>query len=159
MFRNNFMKRWRWPLLVLLALAGPGLVTAGENGRGLVLVADAGAPSMAPLTAAETRRLYLGMPVTRDGRRLEPLLNLADERLYDVFLQKVMFMSASAYQRQLTQRFLHGRGLRPAVYRDRAALFAALAANPEAVTYVMWRDEAERHADLQVVAVLWDGDS
>ncbi len=140
-----------------LVLLPAGAVPAQEP-HGLVLVADVRS-GIQTLTLQEVRKAYLGATVEVDGRALEPLVNQADEALYEVFLQKVMFMSAQAYQRQLVRRFLHAQGRRPAVYRDRTELLAVLAGNPYAVTYIMWRDEAERHDNLKVVTVLWDGDS
>ncbi len=153
------MIKWmRFAMLATAMVLVPAGAVPAQDPRGLVLVADAQS-DIRPLTPQEVRKAYLGIAVEVNGRALVPLVNLADETLYEVFLQKVLFMSAPAYQRQLTRRFLHAQGSRPAVYRDRAELLSALAANPAAVTYVMWRDEAERQDNLKVVTVLWDGKS
>jgi len=139
-----------------------GLMPAGpahaEEAGSLVLVVNARS-DMRPLTLQEVRKIYLGASMVVNGQVVKPLLNLSDETLYEVFLQKVMFMSAQAYQRQLVRRFLHAQGRRPVVYRDQARLLAALAGDPYAVTYVMRMDEAENHADLRILTVLWDGTS
>lgn len=152
-----------WMRFVFISMAIALVSVTGvhaEEASGLVLVADARVRSdILPLTIQEVRKAYLGITVIKDGRRVEALVNMTDETLYAVFLQKVMFMSSPSYQRQLARRFVHAQGRRPTVYRDRSELFAALSANPRAVTFVMWQDEVKRHANLKVVAVLWDGKS
>ena len=142
---------------MLVAMMFGHLSHAGEP-KGLVLVADVHS-DLPALTMQEVRKLYLGVAVTHSGQTVEPLVNMTDESLYEVFLQKVIFMSAATYQRQLTRRFLHALGRRPTVYRDRARLFDALSRSSYAVTYVMWEDEAERNPEVRVVKVLWDGRS
>ncbi len=151
-FLMNILMR---SLLICLSLA-PVMAAYAGGVRSLVLVADARS-DMPPLTLREVRKAYLGITVVRNGQRIQPLLNRTDEVLYEIFLQKVMFMSSQAYQRQLMKRFLHAKGRALRVYRYRAKLFAALAEEPLAVTYLMWRNEAARHPNLKVVSELWDG--
>lgn len=144
-------------IFICLVLA-PGTAAYAGEVQGLVLVADIRS-DMLPLTLREVRKAYLGATVIRDGQEVQPLLNMTDETLYEIFLQKVMFMSSQAYQRQLVRRFLRAKGNAPRVYRNPRKLFKALAEEPRAVTYLMWKDEAARHPDLKVVSELWDGKS
>lgn len=144
-------------ILICLTLA-PGMVVYAGEVQGLVLVADARS-DMLPLTPREVRKVYLGATVIRDGQQVQPLLNMTDEMLYEIFLQKVMFMSSQAYQRQLVRRFLHAKGKALRVYRNPRKLFKALAEESRAVTYLMWKDEVARQPHLKVVSELWDGKS
>ncbi|MEQ6341128.1 MAG: hypothetical protein M3A44_05595 [Gammaproteobacteria bacterium] len=64
---------------------------SADQARHMVLVAGANA-YIPPLTSAEVRKLFLGVVIIKDGQRIEPLLNLTNPLLHEVFLQKVIFM-------------------------------------------------------------------
>lgn len=148
----------RFVLICVMVVSAPDMAARAEDIQGLVLVADVRS-QLPSLTRREIRRAYLGASVVKEGQLVRPLVNLTDENLHEVFLQKVMYMSSPAYQRQLMRKFIHAKGHRPTVYRDRNKLFDALSKNPGAVTYIMWDKEAKKHPDLKVVEVLWDGKS
>ncbi len=142
---------------VMLVLA-PVMSTFAEDNQSLVLVADARS-TLPSLTLRELRKAYLGVPVIKNELQVQPLINLTDELLYEIFLQKVMHMSSQSYQRQLVTRFLHAKGNRPPVYRDQKTLFDALAKDPGAITYIMWAEDAKKHTNLKIITMLWDGKS
>ena len=142
---------------IMLALA-PGMSAIADETQRLVLVADARS-NLPPLTLRELRRAYLGVPVLKAGQRLQPLINLTDERLYEVFLQKVMHMSSQTYQRQLTSRFLRAKGRRPPIYRNLNSLLEVLSKEHNAITYILWDEAAKKDAGLKIIAVLWGGKS
>lgn len=122
------------------------------EGRRLVLVTRD--PSAASLSPQEVRKLYLGATVTKDGRTLVPLCNHTDAMAYEVFMQKVMYMSGPAYERALMTRFMRTTtAVRPPEYSNEKDLVRALGNTPSAVTY-MWADKAEV-TGLKVVAELW----
>jgi len=140
-------------LLVTAFVAGafaPPLPAA--EGRRLVL---AGGPqaTATDLTPAEVRKLYLGVAVRRNGVAFRPLCNHTDMVAYEVFMQKVMYMSGPAYERALMTRVVRSMSSRPPEYTAEKDLLQALATTPNAVTY-MWADKAEA-AGLKVVAELW----
>jgi len=123
------------------------------EGRKLVLVAG-GQSDAAALSPEEVRKLYLGVVVTRDGKTFLPLCNHTDKMAYEVFMQKIMYMSGPAYERALMTRLVRTTSsIRPPEYAAEKELLQALAATPNAVTY-MWADKAEA-AGLRVVAELW----
>lgn len=153
------MNYWFRTLIFSITMVmAPWQTGLAEEIRGLVLVTDV-KNDMRHLSLQEIRRAYLGEKVIVNGYILKPLINMADDSMYEIFLQKVMFMSAQAYQRQLLRRFLHAQGKRPAVFRDHRKLMAAIAEDPHAVTYMIWMDEATKHTNLKVVAILWNGNS
>lgn len=123
------------------------------EGRRLVLVAS-GQPAIAALSPEEVRKLYLGVAVTKDGNAFLPLCNRTDTVAYEVFMQKIMYMSGPAYERAIAARMVRTiSSVRPPEYAAEKDLLQALAATPNAVTY-MWADKAEA-AGLKVMAELW----
>lgn len=120
--------------------------------RRLVLVASG--QSAAALSTEEVRKLYLGVTVTKDGKTFLPLCNHTDTMAYEVFMQKVMYMSGPAFERALLSRMVRTTsGVRLPEYGAEQDLLQALTATPNAVTY-MWADKAQA-AGLKVVAELW----
>ncbi len=138
----------------LLTAAGQGAVAAE---RSLVLVRSEQASVPAP-TEQEVRKLFLGEVLVKDNQRVQALRNLTDPFLYEVFLQKIVFMSAHNYERQLLSRVFRLGDQRPLVYEDLNELIAALKSNPAAVTF-MWEDEAKTIPGIKVSTQLWQGPS
>lgn len=154
-------KRFITVLFCLFAAAcslGAGTAWAGGM-RKLVLVVASGS-DINRLSPADTRKLFLGVPInfketlSIGGETLHPLRNTSDPVLEEAFLQKVIFMSREAYERALLTRVMHGGGIRPALHDSEAALVNALLADKFAVTY-MWADKAAARSNLKIVAELW----
>lgn len=123
------------------------------EGRKLVLVAGSQSAAAA-FSPEEVRKLYLGVAVTKNDKTFLPLCNHTDTVAYEVFMQKVMYMSGPAYERALMTRLVRtASSFRPPEYAAEKDLLQALVATPNSVTY-MWADKAEA-AGLKVVAELW----
>ncbi|MBI5461468.1 MAG: hypothetical protein HY941_04700 [Gammaproteobacteria bacterium] len=152
-------KRWSPAALVLIAAALLLLATRGtpaaqpDTGRRLVLVASSRS-TVAPLTTAEIRKLFLGIPLAQGERIVVPLRNQTDPVIYEVFLQKTLFMSGPMYERTLLTRLLRTKGARPQTFENETDLLHALQADPNAVTY-MWARQAEAAPDLRILVELW----
>ena len=134
------------PLLVL-GLAGGGIALAGEPR--LVLVASAKS-SITDLPSTTVRHLYLGLPIVQDGHAIVPLRNSADPALQELFLQRVLFMSAQAYERQASARVFRNGGSRVREYAKLGSLVEALTTEPWSVTYM----DAETAASLPEVKIV-----
>lgn len=145
----------RAALLLVLALAYAAAPAQGTTARSLVLVARADS-TLSPLSPTEVRQLFLGIPVVKDGVRLQPLRNQSDPRLYEVFLQKAMFMSADHYERLLLGHVFRFGGSKPPALQDRAAVLQALKAGPARVSFA-WEHELRGHAGVRPVQGLWRG--
>lgn len=145
------MKRRRvLALLAGLLIAAPlQAVHDPESGPELVLVASVRSPIEA-LTLAETRKLYLGVPLLVGQQRVHPLRNNTNAVVQEIFMQKVLFMSTPTYERQVLSRVFRMGGTRPPEYASLRELLAALEADPNAVTYVL-RAFAELQPGLKVV--------
>lgn len=122
--------------------------------RSLVLVTYVG-NSDVRLTIPEIRRLYLGLPTAQDSH-LVAIINRTESLLYQVFLQKALFMSAPLYERQLLTNVVRRRGYRLQLYEDQQELLHALRTQQNAVTY-MWRDDIKPNSGMVVISVIWQG--
>jgi len=138
-------------VLLALAVAGVLRVALAADEARLVLVAAANSP-VAPLSAAEVRRLYLGVPLVQNGRELIPLRNAASPAATEMFLQHVLFMSAQAYERQISARLYRSGGNRIPEHTDLRTLVEALVTEPFAVSYM----PAETAARIPAVKILGD---
>jgi hypothetical protein len=141
-----------WFAYGLLAVVAHGALAAE---RSLVLVRSEQA-TVPPLTEQEVRKLFLGEALIKNGQRVQALRNGTSPFLYEVFLQKIVFMSARNYERQLLSRVFRLGGQRPPAYEDLNELIAALMNNPAAVTF-MWEDEARTIPGIKVSTQLWQG--
>jgi len=142
----------------VLLLAAP---TANAEGpavggvRHLVLVTASDSP-VDGLSSEDLRDAYLAFPIKHGDLQIRPLLNASDPVVYEVFLQKVLFMSQRNYDRYvLSQVFRYG-GTRPPPFEVLATLCAALHARPGAVTF-MWLTDAEELEGIKVLRELWAG--
>lgn len=138
-------------LIFLGALCPIGLAQAPE--RSLLLVAgerfDTGT-----FSHAELRKIFLGIPVTRNDVRIKPLLNLTDPLAMNVFLQQVVFMSEREYKRQLLSRVFRLGDQRPPEYDNIDELVHALSSTPGSLTF-MWEEQLETQSGLVSLGVLW----
>lgn len=140
--------------LVLLALAGMQSIWAIT--RHSLVLATSSASSIPSLTVQEARKLFLGVPLEKGGEHPVPLLNVSDPLIYEVFLQKVAFMSANAYESQTISVVFRLGGKRPESFNDLKNLVDALQQNPGTVTY-LWEDQVMANQGLKAVNVLWQG--
>jgi hypothetical protein len=141
---------WRTAILaVLMAMSAPLLAAD----RVAVLVVNADSPLIA-LEPIEVRKLFLGLRVLRDGRPLRPVRNVSDEQLSQVFLQHVVAMSQTAYDRRILSQVLQQGRARPQEFESREQLIKALATDPLAVSY-MWTKDVPATARIRIVRVLW----
>jgi hypothetical protein len=102
----------------------------------IVVVASAGS-GIQSISAKEVRRAYLGASIVLNGVEVKPLLNQSDKLVTEMFLQKVLFMSADAYERQLISRAFRG-GSSPKAYNNPEDLLAALRINNAAITFMLY---------------------
>lgn len=141
-------------LIALLSLLGIQSLRAVSQ-RSLVLATSASS-EMPSLTVAEARKLFLGVPLEKSGERPVPLLNTSDPLIFEVFLQKVAFMSANAFESQTMSVVFRLGGKRPESFNDLKNLMEALQQNPGTVTY-LWEDQVRGNQGIKAINVLWQG--
>jgi hypothetical protein len=135
-------------LLTLLTAATPAL--AGEQ---LVLIVSA-ASKIEQLDSLEVRKLFLGLTVTHDGNRLRPVLNEADDRVKEIFLQNIVSMSDITYDRRLLRLSLIQGQTQPTVYKNITLLINSVASDPSAVSYA-WAKDVAHEPRIRILRVLW----
>jgi hypothetical protein len=150
MERCAAVKLWRTVLLMAL-LTGPGGSYAAE--RQVVLVVNATSP-VQQLEPIEVQKLFLGLPVLRRERVLHPVRNVSDDQLTNIFLQYVVAMSQSAYDRRILAQVLQQGRPRPLELRTSKQVIEALASDPYAVSY-MWLRDVPANPRMRVLRVLW----
>ena len=151
------MKRLWIQLLSLIAclcmFSLNGLAEPSQHTLILVSSQDSSIPALSPL---DIRKLFLGVPIIRNGLILKPLRNATDPLLTEVFLQKVIFMSERSYDRELLSRVYRLGGKRPKIYSVNTELVNELRHIPGTLTY-MWLDDIENTAGLKSLGVIWAG--
>ena len=136
-------------IVLLLCLVAPARPATQE----VVLVVRADSP-VTDLDSVSVRKLFLGLPVLVNGTPLHPLRNRSDPLLDEIFLQQVVAMSQSSYDRQMLIGVNRQRSLRPSEYAQVADVIAALSADPYAVSF-MWNKDVAHNPGLRVIRVLW----
>lgn len=137
-------------LIGLLLLAN---VASSARPERLVLIVSADS-KVEQLDSLEVRKLFLGMTVAHDGVQLRPLLNEADPMVKEVFLQNVVAMTDTSYDRRILRLALQRGSLLPTVYTDTTKLLNDVAADPTAVSYAWYRNVA-LDRKIKVLRVLW----
>lgn len=135
-------------LIVMLVTTGmtPASVIA-EQDLVLVVAEDS---RLAGLKPQELRKLFMGLPVMQGGISIKPCRNMADERLNQVFLQKVVYMSERRYEQHLISRVFRIGGVRPKQYETNEQVVRALQEDPNRVSY-MWADEARTMEGIKIL--------
>ena len=125
----------RYVISILFALlfATP-MAHASEQRIAIIVNAASG---ITTISAKEVRRAYLGASIVLNGVETKPLLNQSDKLASEVFLQRIMFMSDEAYERQLISRTFQG-GIRPKAYESLPALLSALHNDNAAITFMLY---------------------
>jgi hypothetical protein len=139
--------------LALIIVAFTIAASAGATERQVVLVVRADSP-IVQLDPIEIRKVFLALPVLREGRPLRPIRNVSDQQLNQVFLQHVVAMSQSAYDRRILGQFLRYGQPRPLELMKNESVFDALYADRYAVTY-MWLHDVAGNRRIRTLRILW----
>lgn len=120
------------------------------NDKSLVLVTNS-LLEIGPFSPRELKKLYLGVPVYKGSRRIVPIRNRSDRFLYEVFLQKIIHMSADNYE----SRFFRKDAQAPTVF-DADQVFSQLNSNRHSVSF-MWQETAQTEPGIRIIQTLWNG--
>jgi hypothetical protein len=138
-------------LLALLFSVAAILPASADESLVLIVSADS---KVEQLDSLEVRKLFLGMTVTHNGDRLRPLLNEAEPRLKEVFLQNIVSMTDMTYDRRTLRLALQGGRSLPVVYSDKVMLINSVAADPTAVSFA-WAKDVQHDKRIRILRVLW----
>jgi len=119
----------------------------------LVLVGSIAA-NYQPLSSFEVRKIFLGYPIKRNNMSLIAIRNTSDEEIYQLFLQKVIHLSARNYERRLMSKtFRTGTSTLLAI--DTLPVLKNKLLNDKFKLSVMWLKDVELDNNLKVIQVLW----
>ncbi len=136
--------------LVLVLLLGTLQPAFGREELVLIVGASSG---IQELDSSVVRKLFLGLTVTEGGIRPRAALNAANAQVKELFLQNIVSMSDSTYDRYLLRSLLQGR-TQPQTYSNEKDLIDAVAADPTLVSYV-WASEVAHDPRIRILRVLW----
>ncbi|MBS0579489.1 MAG: hypothetical protein JSR36_09515 [Proteobacteria bacterium] len=141
----------RRAFLYLLLLSVSGLLHGGQKSVVLIARADSKVSDLDSLTV---RKLFMGWPVLVNGGPLHAIRNRSDEQLDEVFLQQVVAMSQSAYERQILTGLNRQGSIRPEDVTSQERVLQELLTDPNAVSFAWLRDVAH-NPKIRVIRVLW----
>lgn len=141
----------RRALLLLVLLFGASFASANSQSVVLVVRADSSVVDLDPLTV---RKLFLGVPVLINGSPLRAIRNRSDARLDEIFLQEIVAMSQSAYERQILIGVNRQGWVRPQEVQTNSRALEREYADPNTVTF-MWQRDVAHDPKLRVIRVLW----
>jgi hypothetical protein len=119
----------------------------------LVLIVSADS-KVEQLDSLEVRKLFLGLTVTHNGDRLRPVLDETDARVKEIFLQNIVSMSDTTYDRSVLRLALIQGQIKPIAYKDLAVLLSAVESDPTAVSYA-WAKDVVHDSRIKILRVLW----
>jgi hypothetical protein len=148
--RGNSVRKLAAAAVLVTLLAATRAVSAAEQ---LVLIVSADS-KVEQLDSLEVRKLFLGLTVIHNGDRLRPVLDEADARVKEIFLQNIVSMSDTTYDRSVLRLALIQGQIKPVAYKDIAQLLKAVIADPTAVSYA-WAKDVARDPRIKILRVLW----
>lgn len=150
MERGNSVSKIAAAAVLLTLLAASGTASAADQ---LVLIVSADS-KVEQLDSLEVRKLFLGLTVIHNGDRLRPVLDEADPRVKEIFLQNIVSMSDSTYDRSVLRLALIQGQIKPIAYKDIDLLIKAVIADPTAVSYT-WAKDVAHDSRIKILRVLW----
>ncbi len=150
MERGNSVSKIAAAAVLVTLLAASGTVSAADR---LVLIVSADS-KVEQLDSLEVRKLFLGLTVIHNGDRLRPVLDEADPRVKEIFLQNIVSMSDSTYDRNVLRLALIQGQIKPIAYKDIDLLIKAVIADPTAVSYA-WAKDVAHNSRIKILRVLW----
>jgi hypothetical protein len=148
--RGNSVSKIAAAAVLLTLLAASGTASAADQ---LVLIVSADS-KVEQLDSLEVRKLFLGLTVIHNGDRLRPVLDEADPRVKEIFLQNIVSMSDSTYDRSVLRLALIQGQIKPIAYKDIDLLIKAVIADPTAVSYT-WAKDVAHDSRIKILRVLW----
>jgi hypothetical protein len=151
MERGVLLNMRRAIVILLLALLTTQSLPASTNTLVLVVGADS---KVGDLDSITIRKLFLGFPVLIDGNLIHPVRNRSDAAMDPIFLQEIVAMSQSAYERQILMGVNRQGWLRPAEVTTTSRALEILHSDPNAITF-MWQKDVLHDPKLRAVRILW----
>jgi hypothetical protein len=136
--------------IIGVVLLPSAAVYANENS--LVLVASSGS-TLPAIKANDVRKAFLGLPVSVNEKTIVPIVNSSNNDTKELFLQRVLFMSGTVYERHSVGRVFRNGGNKLAEFSDPMALASALTANPLSISFMLAVD-AKKMSTVKILSEL-----
>lgn len=149
------MKRGQFIALLILLLTVTAVLAASNKNLHLVLVTNS-KTGVKSLSTSEVHKLFLGLPVKKSGHSLEAAINHSDPFLYEIFLQKIVYMSSISYERHLLSNVIQLGGQRPHIFNNTQTLISTLEKTPGTVS-VLWDSDLKSTTNLTIIGEVWHG--
>lgn len=137
----------------IVSISASSSVYAGE--RELVLVTGKTSAEFS-LNRKEVRLLFMGLPILKNEQRIIPLINASNSLTYEVFLQKIIHMSAKIYERRLTAKVFRLGSRKPIKYYNQKKIITELKTNKNTVSF-MWKASLRNNTSVKIIGNLWSG--
>ncbi len=109
-------------------------------------------------THFEIRKLFLGLPVTKEARTYGAIRNSSNEDAYQIFLQKFVRLSAKNYERKLLSRKFRSGSTNVLAADTTGRLVKALQKDALRISFI-WKDEIPKDSQLVIIQTLWKSKS
>lgn len=139
--------------LIALLMVLWSAAACAERHDAVVLIVNARS-AVTSLSSVEVRKLFMGLTVTRGGHALRGLRNDSDQHLDQIFLQNVVAMSDTTYERRVLGLALQQGRTPPPTAHSVDALLRALARDPGAVSFA-WESDVAGNPRIRVIRTLW----
>jgi hypothetical protein len=113
--------------------------TAQAQSEKLLLVCGANSPLATDLTK-NTRKIFLGIPITAHKEVITPIMNASSQRTRELFLQRVLYMSTEVYERHQQAKIYRNSGQRIPESGSIPALITLMNQNPCHLSFMLASD-------------------
>jgi hypothetical protein len=148
------MRRLILPLMLIAVFAAS---SAHAETQRMVLVTATPGITAEDIDRDTARKLFLGRPIIWESQRITPIVNHSEDLLYQIFLQNVIHMSDSHYERYMLSSVFRLGGKRPRTVTDLDTLINVVRSRPATVTF-MWESTARTTPGINVITELWKGE-
>jgi len=139
----------RTPLLIVIVLVSGLIMPSLASARELVVVSSS-ATDYSPMSRFELRKLFLGYPVKQNGKTISAIRNTSDQRAYQIFLEKLIHLSAKNYERRLMAKTFKTGAANVPVADSLDNLIAELLQADSTLSF-MWMDEVDAQYGVKVI--------
>ena len=106
------------------------------------------------ISIIEVRKLYLGLPASKQSGIKQPVINTSDKQVYLSFMNNIMRMTEKSYNRKLIKRIFRQGADKIISIDNNEELVQFILDNPNNVTF-MSIEKAKNAKGIKVVQPLW----
>ena len=123
-----------------------------QNSGGVLVVWESS--QVQKTSVLEIRRIYLGLPSSKESLIKKPIMNSSNLATYKIFLKNIMHMTEKGYQRKIVKRIFRQGGEKVKEVKNITELINHLKNNLNDISF-MDKETAKKTKGLKVVQVLW----